>query len=294
MAEYYIAPSWDDSTGDGSQGNPWRNFVYAVDNSDTTDTIRVMQGTNTQTVWRTNEPIPLSNRKVKWVSWNPWDTILDFSTNPVDWIQSWWPESDGEISSIMFQNNTTIRPFIAVYQSPIKNCVFKEFICPADSSTTAARAWLINNCNCTISWCVFWNMRRNTTWVASGIFTIRWVGRTTTTKVENCVVYLDGNNPAGSLTMDYIIAVREDNWYTIWVELKNCIVQLEDGNSLLRDYSYTHIGMGYTTTQYSCARNVIYNDWEEWVITDDPLFVDADNGNFRLRPDSPCIWTGSL
>ena len=29
-------------------------------------------------------------------------------------------------------------------------------------------------------------------------------------------------------------------------------------------------------------------------ITSDPLFVDAANGNFNLRPASPCIDTGTL
>ena len=42
---YYVATTGSDTTGDGSQGNPWATITYAISQSDTGDTINVAAGT---------------------------------------------------------------------------------------------------------------------------------------------------------------------------------------------------------------------------------------------------------
>lgn len=54
-------------------------------------------------------------------------------------------------------------------------------------------------------------------------------------------------------------------------------------------------GAGTRTSSYSCAYNLPSSNLPgTGGITSDPLFVDAANGNFNLRPTSPCIETGTL
>ena len=52
------------------------------------------------------------------------------------------------------------------------------------------------------------------------------------------------------------------------------------------------VGGRGTTVSYSCIQDWTLGD--EGNISADPLFVDAASGDFRLRPDSPCIDTGGF
>jgi len=59
-------------------------------------------------------------------------------------------------------------------------------------------------------------------------------------------------------------------------------------SSLTISYSNIKEGIkGIDTGEGACIL-----DWGEGNISNDPKFVDADNGNFHLRPDSPCIDIG--
>jgi len=68
--------------------------------------------------------------------------------------------------------------------------------------------------------------------------------------------------------------------------LNNCIVW---GNNLFGSGTSTNYANG--TIYYSCTYPLPNGGGN---IALDPLFVDPENGDFRLRPDSPCIRTGSM
>ncbi|MCD4742090.1 MAG: hypothetical protein K8R67_06375 [Desulfobacteraceae bacterium] len=46
---YYVSPAGDNSTGTGSEGNPWRTISYAVGAVNNSDTIKIMDDDNDAT-----------------------------------------------------------------------------------------------------------------------------------------------------------------------------------------------------------------------------------------------------
>lgn len=61
-------------------------------------------------------------------------------------------------------------------------------------------------------------------------------------------------------------------------------------------YSATSVSLGSSscTMTYSDGYNISSFPLNTGNITSDPLFVDAPNGNYNLRPTSPCIDTGTV
>ena len=49
QSTWYVSPSGDDGTGDGSEGNPWRTIQYGVDMSSGGDTVMIMDDDNAST-----------------------------------------------------------------------------------------------------------------------------------------------------------------------------------------------------------------------------------------------------
>jgi len=48
-SDWYVATTGDDTSGDGSQGNPWRTIKYAISQAGSGDTIHVASGTYVET-----------------------------------------------------------------------------------------------------------------------------------------------------------------------------------------------------------------------------------------------------
>lgn len=100
--------------------------------------------------------------------------------------------------------------------------------------------------------------------------------------------------------------------------LNNCTIYLSDSTNYVKNIVHTTISGTITITNlvafsitsstswrnaagtatwqltYSCLYNFGGSPSGTGVITSDPLFVDAANSNFNLRPTSPCIDTGIL
>jgi len=285
MATFYIDPNGDD-TDDGSIGSPWKNFIYAVLNSDTSDTIIVNEGTNVQTVGFDNESI--DGRTIISENNNPKLTILDFGNVIFKRFRS---GNQGSMSGITFlklttdsQNQNNFQDFNALY---VNNCIFKDCIGAKDSSSAGGRSGLFNNSNTTLNNCVinsFTFLNQGNTGAIIGIKSSGFV-----TNLNNCTIYLTDVLRDSSIIIDTLFAIEEDGV----VNIKNCIIQFKDGLTLNDGYKIES-DTAVVNTTYSCLRNVSYTGGETGTITTDPLFVDPDNGFFELKPASLAIGTGTI
>lgn len=101
------------------------------------------------------------------------------------------------------------------------------------------------------------------------------VGAAMALTLENCSIILFG-----------IAGIFQDS-HPGTATIKNCIAYADNSSSLLGT------PLGFTETN-NCYYNLNESaDPANGIIVDDPLFVDFANGDYRLRPSSPCINAGT-
>ena len=289
MATFYIGPTGSDTTGDGSEGNPWFNLFFAISGARTaqTDTIIVKEGTYLQTVGI--NPGSIGSRTIKSENLNPEATVLDFGGVVVQWISG---DAASSIEGIKFlrmraadtKGRSVFSNFGGQY---IRKCIFEDC---SGANSGRGRGGLFEGGTTTIDRCLFINCWSNASGDNDGgIFSSSGVNDYVTT-VLGCLFYFDANvQPAGRFIPSII--VFGDGSEPREVVVKNSILSVKDGTTNFVD---TLNNSGTATVSFCCVHNGNYTAGGTGVITTDPLFVDPDNGNFNLRPTSPCIGTGTL
>jgi len=290
MAIFYIATNGSDSTGDGSESSPWFNLFYAADssNSGTSDTIIVKNGTYTQTVGANS--LSLNNRHIRSESLDPNSTILDFTGLNTQRISG---TSEAKIEGIRFQNmQVTVGSSRGVFNDfngeYIKNCIFQRI---TGTDGPRGRGGSFHSGSTRYQSCIFidcWSNSSNTS--DGGIFSSTNDGYDF--DLVNCTIYFNANNIPAERFMPVAVIHMGDGGSNRSATVSNTIVLIDGGT--ISKFAEIRNGNGTVNTTYSCLHNANYTDGETAVITDDPLLVDSVNGDFRLRPTSPCIGTGVL
>lgn len=290
MATYYVSPTGNDSTGNGTSGNPWQTISKGVTSSITGDTVILMDGTYTMSADITMaNPITLQAQ-------NTGLAVLDFAgankllklgsntaftyyltglkfTNSVANISSL-----GSVAINAQQNNGSNEP--TLYYT---NCIF--------TGITALGAYdgqygLLNTYYNTPRYhfinCLFYN---NTISPQANevLLGFELVSDGYIPQIIGCTFYLNTVNPLrGGL-----IGPGNTTWLGNPI-IKNCIIYNATGSTC------KVVASGSVTLSYSDTYNMSSVPAGTGNITGDPLFVDAANGNFNLRPTSPCIDKGTL
>lgn len=294
MATYYIDPAGNDSTGDGSSGNPWLTINKAITASSSGDTIIVNDGTYTDVVSTGQYGyFALINGKNLTISGASLDATLSIFN------------LGGANTSLIIQNcdvvfnDITITNIVRSNRSAIWNhewgnstagsvtfnrCIFSEITTDNNTfvnagafngsaqSSAPALSMKFNNC-----------LFKNITNVPNGFVFASGYGTPSTTRqttLNNCTMFLEN---------DINGVVQIDNSAKPF-DLNNCIFYNDSGET---------INLGPATSvnvtwDYSCAYNFSQVPTGTGNITSDPLFIDAANDNFNLRPTSPCIKTGTI
>lgn len=282
---YYInADTGNDSTGNGSSGSPWATLSKANTVAAAGDTIVVQKATATYA-------IPSANIKALTIQASAYgDAVFDGGgANPQMQL------IDGAtFSKLIFQNcvqpNASGGLFIfsnlwgGSGTATFNNCTLRNYTITDTSASDLNSIFQSNytNGSFVLSNCLIYGIKRTAAGATtSGLF--GGVSRISALTLTGCTIGLEET----TYPVKYIFASTQN---PITLTVKNCIIANLSGGIITW-------ARGSITTQ-----TITYSDLYALTgtptlgagcITSGPLFVDAVGGNFRVRPQSPCLNTGS-
>lgn len=268
MSTKYISPTGNDSTGDGSEGNPWQTLSKAIASSSTNDLIILQDGTYTLTG---NVSLGLRTFRAQ----NTHEAIIDCAGTTYHFVVPGTLGTFG-FDGIVFQNASFTDPgLFEIGKSGVtlefNDCYFRDIafanrggVAKIDTSAVTM----------TFNACLFDDLISS---MADGIV---WAnGSGVVVDFNNCTVYLK------TVTTSYTGYLVVLYGGAITLTLLNTIMSNETGQTV-------RVTNASASATYCCFHNITSAPAGTGVITDDPLFIDPASGNFRLRPDSPCLNVG--
>jgi hypothetical protein len=288
MATYYLNADTGVDTGAGGSGAPWKTLVYAVAHSTTGDTLYCQNSTATFDFRNTT----ITNRTITGQSVT--GVIFDGAAGNYCW-------SVGVGTTIV--NNIWIKNLIRTGTTGLFDL----------ASTTQVINLTINNLRfsqITLSGSYLGAVFGFNGWPPDGVITI---------VANSCI--LDDIQLTGA---NSILLVMMQTAATASFTMNNCVIRLNTATyapvamigcnrpGVVMTFRNTIFKNNLTSKKFvfdgSNAYGTIslvncdyYGTWADGglvvsktnCITSDPLFVDENNGDFHLRPTSPCIDTGT-
>ncbi len=296
MATKYIATTGNDTTGDGSSGNPWLTLEKGLTGSTTGDTLVFAAGTYSKT---TSQEI--ANRTIQGATGGAANSTTGWTVFSGGGGTGGFSQTGGTTNIYNIWFNNVVRPntfngFIrtsGVTTTTVRGCRFSGITCASHSNYAGLIGSADYNArvtSLTISSCIFDDiqcyMTDNANYTLFGGrgpsvgSTFRFNNNSLSFRTESLRPgYLFGGYNGDSC--DYLL---KNNIF------KNACSGI--GFIALTPGTFTN-GFIMQNNCYNGAFNTsgctITNS-----TTSNPLFIDENNNDFRLQPTSPCIGTGTV
>jgi hypothetical protein len=270
MATYYInADTGNNTTGDGTQGNPWLTFSYAITNSVEGDTIFCQNSTNTY-LYNGNT---INQRVVEGESVS---SVIFTNESAVG--AGWGIGSNkvATIKNITFSDIEATGSFTQLFGNNVgstlifENCIFRNI------SGTAPFYLFYSNTYYQFNFCLFYGF------TSSYLFRMDFRSTNGVITFVNSIIHNDTTESANTILFQGNLSVTLNITNCILYNSTESTASFRDSNSIY-NYSYNCRFGGY---------NFIPSGDNN--INTDPLFIDPDNNNYNLSPSSPCIDAGTL
>ena len=296
MATVYIAETGDDSTGDGTETNPWATLVKAHAETTDGDTI-VMSGTY---------DLQTGDGFIRARTYSGYDaTLIKSGTGQRDLgVVNGNVIVEGFTWTGLFDSDHSRSPafFTSTGNGLIvfENNVFQDIVGRAEDTPLRASSSLFGSgasggqpyvsSNVNFVSCLIDNPINHPD---GGAFI--FVGMKTdenfssTVKFIGCTVFFS----EGDENKTCLVGTGRLNTDLTEYEFKNNIFYSVDGKSF--DFSHPRAVQSLFTSDHNCY----YGNWNRLPdlgdndIEQDPKFIDAPNGDFRLQTNSPCLGTGN-
>ena len=288
MATVYISPTGNDDTGDGTQVNPYLTLSKANTESDVGDTILIMNGTYTVT---SNNYNMTFNRQ--YVGESIGGAIFDggggVPTTAMGsesfevvvrniTIQNFIKE-DG-VREVIRVNSNTEGVYLKCYNLIVRDCslysssganVNRGSLFGASNTTTPIYMQLIG--------CLFYNIDKSVGSSRAALFSIY--------EGSSCIF--------NECTFSFLETEKQNINEVLQLNETARIVNCIFSNEAETEIGLTELGIDLEEgSGYNCFYNMSNTGTANTGdITDDPKFIDAPNGNFRLQTISPCLGTGN-
>jgi len=294
MATKYIAPApTGNNSNAGTLASPWLTLAYAYTNTSAGDTIYFLPGTHTWlTATMTNRTFQGASALTTFVNAGSYAAKVrwllggTFIVNDLTFTMNGRDDNDATSSLLSDTGTSSVITF--------NRCIFTDLVVGgpfANSQTGSAGIFAsvdASTCQLTFNACLFYNIRHNSVSIASYLVTCHNVapgGGAGILNLKNCTIYL---NASGANKLSYVFGTWSAH---IGVPiLTNCIIENASGGTMTWQSSTS----GNPTLSYCDYYLMTGTVSASNSITTSPQLVDPLNANFRLRPTSPCIDTGTV
>jgi len=289
MTTYYLNADTGVDSGAGDAAHPWKTIVYAIAHSVALDTLYCQNSAATfdfRTATITNRNI--IGQSVSGVVFDGANGFYRWSCTEVINITNIW------FKNISLQTGTAWSTCIIGYTSTatitISNCRFNNCygrVYGSDGGLIGSIGGPAIVANLTISTCIFDDPKIYIGTGNADLFAMKYAAAGSIFNFNNNVIIIR----TASQQPLYLFAFPNGN---VALTIKNSIFRNLQASIAIGDIN-TNLGI-YTV--YNSDFNGTFTDGvtvsKTSCITTDPLFVDENNGNFNLRPTSPCIDTGTI